>query len=361
MFLMPERITKYLVCGHTFSRPELRALSLEKMSTIGTPPWEREIWSFILKWFSNEKSIEVTTSGSTGKPKPIELTKEKMSESAKKTIAFFKLENGNSALLCLPVKYIAGKMMIVRALVGGLNLEFVEPGSCPDLSGFTQIDFAAMTPMQAANMVNEEESARNLQKVKKLILGGSALPLGLEDSLQDFENEIWQTYGMTETITHIALRKVNGKNHSEWYQTLPGVKVEAGENDRLQISYPGIGIENMLTNDVVEFNKNGQFKLVGRFDSVVNSGGVKLFPESIEKKIENLFENAFFLTGIPDEILGERLVLVVEGVEPDSKTYSTLMDKLKTTLSGFEVPKEIIFLKTLKRTGNGKLIRDIDF
>lgn len=358
---MVNKKTNYRVCSHTFSRPELRALSLEKISTIGTPSWEREIWSFILKWFSNDESIAVTTSGSTGKPKSIELSKEKMIESAKATISFFNLEKGNSALLCLPVKYIAGKMMIVRALVGGMNLEFVEPASSPDLSGFTQIDFAAMTPMQAIKLVQTTNSIRNLQKVKKLILGGSALPAKLEEKLQGLKTEIWQTYGMTETITHIALRKVNGKNHSGWYQTLPGVHVEASVNDRLQISYPKIGIEKMLTNDVAEFNQQGQFKILGRFDSVVNSGGVKLYPEAIEKKIESLFETAFFLTGTPDEILGEHLVLVVEGLEPDSKTYSSLKDKLKTKLSGFEVPKEIIFRTKLKRTGNGKLIRDIDF
>lgn len=358
---MADKKNRYQVCGHLFNHAELRAFSLEKLSTLGTPSWEREIWSFILKWLSNEQSIEVMTSGSTGDPKQIELLKTSMVASAQATISFFDLKIGDLALLCLPVKYIAGKMMVVRALVGGLDLKFVEPSAAPDLSSFDEIDFAAMTPMQAANLLKDTGDKQLLIKIKKLILGGSSLPLNLENKLQELDTEIWQTYGMTETITHIAMRKVNGKNRSEWYQALSEVKLESGEDDRLLISYPKIGIDKMLTNDVVEFNKLGQFKIAGRHDSVVNSGGVKLFPELIEKKIESLFENAFFLTGIQDKTLGERLVLVIENVEPDEKTYSNLMEKLKTKLSGFEVPKEIVFRKKLKRTGNGKLIRNADF
>lgn len=355
---MPDKKNKYRVCGHCFDRVELRAFSLEKISTLGTPLWEREIWSFILKWLSSETTIEVTTSGSTGKPKTIELLKSNMIESAKATVTFFDLVAGDSALLCLPVKYIAGKMMVVRALVGGLGLQFVEPTSNPDLSDFNQIDFAAMTPMQAVNLVNDKNEIQNLEKVKKLILGGSAMPARLENKLQELQTEIWQTYGMTETITHIALRKVNGKNRSECYQVLPGVLLEADENDRLQISYPIIGIDKLLTNDVVKFNKLGQFKILGRFDSLVNSGGIKLFPELIEKKIESLFENAFYLTGIQDELLGERLVLFFETENPENENASAILEKLKSVLTGIELPKEIIFRTKLKRTENGKLIRE---
>jgi len=358
---MPDKINRYLVSGHSFNRAELRAFSLEKISTLGTLSWEREIWSFILKWLSPEKTVEVMTSGSTGKPKSIELLKSNMAESAKTTITFFDLKPMDSALLCLPVKYIAGKMMIVRALVGGLDLQFVEPTSRPDLSDFEEIDFAAMTPMQVVNLVRDNAAIQDLEKIKKLILGGSALPSGLERRLQEFDTEIWQTYGMTETITHIAVRKVNGKNRSEWYQTLQSIQIDKGENDRLQISYPKIGIDKLLTNDVAEFNGNDQFKILGRIDSVVNSGGVKLFPELIEKKIEGLFENAFYLAGIPDKLFGERLVLVVEGQEPGEGEKLKILDKLEAKLDGFEVPKEIFFRKKLKRTENGKLIRDTDF
>lgn len=356
---MVEKKQTYCIFGQAFDQEGLRSFCLEKNSVPGTPVWEKEIWTFILKWLSPEESIEVNTSGSTGKPKQISLQKKYMLESAKATISFFGLKPGDSVLLCLPVKTIAGKMMIVRALVGGLDLQYTSPSSKPHLDRFDKINFAAMTTMQVVNVLNAENGIQSINKIEKLIVGGSGMPFGLEAKLQIVTSEIWQTYGMTETITHIALRKVNGPNKTEWYNCLQGVSINSDERNCLAINYPKIGIENLVTTDVVEFNKSGGFKIPGRIDNVVNSGGVKLFPEQIEKKLEGIIDSEFYISGIPDETLGERLVLIVEGNDLNEAEHSAFFDEIKTKLSGFEVPKKIIFQTTFKRTLSGKVIRDV--
>jgi O-succinylbenzoic acid--CoA ligase len=249
-------------------------------------------------------------------------------------------------------------MMIVRALVGGLDLQFIQPASKPHIDRFDKMIFAAMTPMQVVNVLNDENGIQSINKIEKLIIGGSGMPFGLEEKLQTVTSEIWQTYGMTETITHIALRKVNGAGKTEWYNSLQGVSINSDERNCLILDYLKIGIENLLTNDVVEFNKTGGFKIIGRIDNVVNSGGVKLFPEQIEKKLEGIIDGEFYITGIPDETLGERLTLIVEGDKMNEAEYVAFFNEIKTNLAGFEVPKEIIFQTTIKRTLSGKLIRD---
>ena len=347
----------YRISGQSFDLFGLKSFCLEKISVLGTPLWEREIWSFILQWLDTGDAIQVQTSGSTGKPKNISLQKKYMIASAKATLAFFELDHHDSALLCLPVKYIAGKMMIIRALVGGMELQFVEPSTHPDLTEIANISFAAMTPMQLVNSLAAQDSSSDLEKIKTLIVGGAALPPGLEPKLEQLKTTIWQTYGMTETITHIALRKVNGDNSSEWYQCLPGVTVVQNADKCLEISCPGIGIEKLVTNDIVDLNSDSRFKVLGRTDNVVNSGGVKLFPEVIEQKLQSVLHYPFFLSGLTDEILGERLVLFIESDHPQQETIDDIWLDIKSVLSGYEIPKEIIFKKEFKRTLSGKIIR----
>jgi len=354
---MNNNLNNYLIAGQEFDETGLKAFCVKKISVLGTPLWERDIYSFILSWFSSDNEISVMTSGSTGEPKSILLEKEKMVESAKATLSYFNLKKGDSALLCLPVNFIAGKMMILRALVGRLNLNYIEPTSSPDFSFIQKLDFAAMTPMQVVNLISTDGGFEQLEKIETLILGGSPMPFGLEEKLQKINSNIWHTYGMTETITHVAVRRVNGKKRSEWYHPLPGVKLESAGQERLKISYPAIGISNLLTNDVVEFNKTGQFKVFGRIDSVINSGGVKLFPERIEQKIASLIENDFYLAGIPDKKLGEQLVLFIEEPKAEKQNTSVVLEKVRSKLRGFEIPKEVVFKKQFKRTASGKIIR----
>ena len=317
-------------------------------------PWKKDILYFLIDRLSDGETMDVTTSGSTGNPKKIALNKKYVEASAGTTLEFFELKQGDKALLCLPEKYIAGKMMIVRSLLGKLDLYCIEPSLQP-MAELPEIDFAAMTPAQVSGLLESEEGIRFLKNIRQLILGGGFIPEKLERQLEQLETAVWHTYGMTETITHIALRKVNGEGASQWFSPLPGVEIQRAEDGCLQIHAPQLGAYFLKTNDLAELSTEG-FRILGRKDNVVNSGGVKLFPEQIEKKLEGLFENSFFLTGIPDEKYGEKLVMVVEGKQ-QAETEEQLSKIIKGRLSGYEIPREIVFVERIGRTKSGKIIR----
>ncbi|NOX86439.1 MAG: AMP-binding protein [Chlorobi bacterium] len=347
----------FLIDGNSFDKDGLLSFCYGNIASPGTPGREREIWEFLLEWLSPDDHIEVQTSGSTGKPKKIRLQKKHMEASARLTLDFFNLKPHDTALLCLPVKYIAGKMMIVRALTGGLNLLLAPPSGVPDLGRFEKIAFSAMVPMQVSELLAKPDGRIQLEKIETLIIGGSFLDQSLEKKLKTMENSIWQTYGMTETISHIALRKLNGPEASVWYSPLQGVELKKDDRGCLAITAPHIGVQDLVTNDLVEFNEDGSFKILGRTDNVVISGGVKIFPEEIEKKAEALIPYPFFFSGLPDEKLGEKLILFICR---DILTQSEKQN-LKTSLSGilarYEMPKEIINLQTFEYNRQGKLLR----
>lgn len=353
---MMYKANEFRVLGEQMSEEALRSLSHEKISVFGTPAWERDIWTFIIQWLSIRKTIQVQTSGSTGLPKTIEIEKKYMVESARATLGFFNLKRGDKALLCLPVKYIAGKMMIVRALIGGLDLHFIQPSSNPDLTAIGQIDFSAMTPMQVSNILQTDSGVDQLAKINTLILGGSAFPKYLDDKLQSVNSTIWQTYGMTETITHIALRPVNGKLRTDWFQPLSGVQIAQNPNGCLVVDYPRIGVFELLTNDLVTIDKTLGFKILGRADNVVNSGGVKLFPEILEQKLKSVIPHPFFLHGIADPILGEKLIMVLEG-ELTNNELIEIRKSVEQKLSRIEKPLAYYTLRQFRKTENGKLQR----
>jgi O-succinylbenzoic acid--CoA ligase len=281
------------------------------------------------------------TSGSTGEPKTVIVKKQAMVNSAIATGDFFDLKPGNSALQCLPVKYVAGKMMLVRAMILGLDLEFVAPSSNPMRNNEIDFDFVAMVPLQAQNSIQE------LKKVKKLIIGGAAVNKTLEKQLLKLKTEVYETYGMTETITHIAARKLGEKA----FTVLPDVTVSYDDRNCLVIHAPKISDEVIITNDIVELVNENQFIFLGRIDNVINSGGIKLIPEQIENKLMSKIQQRFFIASKPDNELGEKLILVVEGdkVEFDHSIYEDL-DK-------YEKPKEILFIPKFKETATGKIMR----
>lgn len=354
---MKEATKAFLIQGTAYSKAELELFCMNKISSEKVESWEKEVFSFILEWLSFSTTIKVQTSGSTGKPKEVFLEKKFMEASAKATLNFFRLEPGDSALLCLPVKYIAGKMMIVRALVGGLDLILAKPTSAPVINNFNIIDFCAMSPSQVAGILETEDGAEQLVQIKNLIVGGSFLPESLEIKIKKLKSKIWQTYGMTETITHIGLRKVNGEDADDWYTPLNGVETGLDERGCLVINSERIDVNHLVTNDLAELCTDGKFKIFGRVDNVVISGGIKLFPEEIEKKLSGWIENDFYVSSLPDEILGQKLVLYVEDSGNLKKQIFHLWEKIEARLSGFEIPKEIIFSKNLSRTASGKIIR----
>jgi O-succinylbenzoic acid--CoA ligase len=303
--------------------------------------FEKPVGDFLLDWFDGKDHIEMQTSGTTGIPKVISVSKQAMVNSALATGDFFELQPGNRALHCLPVKYVAGKMMLVRAMILGLDMEFVAPSSHPLRNNEIEYDFVAMVPLQAQNSIPE------LKKVKKMIVGGAALNKELEKQLLKLPTQVFETYGMTETITHIAARKLGEKAFS----VLPGVTISYDDRNCLVIHAPRISDDVIVTNDIVELINENQFVFLGRMDNVINSGGIKLIPEQIEDKLSHKIHQRFFIAAKPDSELGEKVVLVVEGEKQD------LGDGLYDELDKYEKPKELIFIAKFKETENGKVLR----
>lgn len=303
--------------------------------------FEKPLGVFILDWFDDRSYLEINTSGSTGTPKIIQVEKQAMVNSALATGDFFGLEPGKKILHCLPTNYVAGKMMFVRAFILGLEMEFVAPSSNP-LEGIDEtFDFCGMVPLQAKN------SLKDLHKIKKLIIGGVKVHKSLEQELVKLPIEIYETYGMTETITHIAAKKIG----EEAFTVLPNVTVSVDERHCLVIDAKNISEEKIVTNDIVKIISDTQFIWVGRYDNVINSGGIKLIPEQIEEKLSTLIPRRYFVFGESDATLGEKLVLYIEGepIKIDESVFDVL-DK-------YERPKEIKFIPSFKQTATGKIIR----
>jgi O-succinylbenzoic acid--CoA ligase len=204
-----------------------------------------------------------------------------------------------------------------------------------------KFDFCAMVPLQAKN------SLKDLKKVKKLIIGGGKVHKALEQELLKLPIKIYETYGMTETITHIAAKKVGEKA----FTVLPNVTVSADERKCLIIDAKYISDKKIVTNDIVNIISDKQFEWIGRIDNVINSGGVKLIPEQIEEKLSTLIPRRYFVHGQPDETLGEKVVLYVEG-EP-----IVIEESIFSVLDKFEKPKEIVFVPKFKETATGKIMR----
>jgi O-succinylbenzoic acid--CoA ligase len=324
-----------------------------------------KIHHFLKDWFSDKEYIIVSTSGSTGTPKAIKLEKKQVQNSAIATGNFFKLKEKTSALLCLPTTYIAGKMMLVRAITLGWHLDAVAADSNPLKEHFTSYDFAAMIPLQVENSIEQ------LYQIKKLIIGGGVVSINLWEKLQDISTEVFATYGMTETITHIAVKKLNNSSllqgsvakktlQKEFYKILPNTTIYKDERNCLVIENKLISDSIIFTNDVVALISDTQFEWLGRFDNVINSGGIKLYPEKIEAELSKIIKQRFFVAGIKDEKLGDKLVLLIESADTKSiKLQDELIGKMKNSklFSKFEIPKEIYFVDRFIETDSKKIQR----
>ncbi len=322
--------------------------------------WKNNLMYFLIDWFSNSPIITTYTSGSTGTPHKIDLLKKHMEISAQNTLSFFKLKSGDKVLLPLPVNYIAAKMLIVRSIVGNLNLYCIKPSSYPYTDFIPNLDFAVFTPAQFSKLLDDNNGKSFIATIKTVLLGGSSIPISLAEKIKNLKTEVWHSYGMTETMSHIALRKVNGSNSSKRFLPIDGVKLSVANNGCLIISAPNLGIANMLTNDMVEMDKTGSFTVLGRKDNVINSGGIKLFPEIIEKKIEPFLKNHFYITSEQDEYFGEIPVLFIQSKQWSNHNILKLMEKLKGVLDNYELPKKVYFNENFNLTESGKIIRKRD-
>lgn len=276
---------------------------------------------FFDEWNDGRETVTVRTSGSTGTPKEMQVEKKRMLASAHITCDFLGLRQGDTALLCMSLDYIAGKMMVVRSIERGLRLLTVEPSGHP-MRGLTEAtDLVAMVPMQVYNTLKVESERRLLMQSRHLLIGGGAIDKELEAALQDFPNAVWSTYGMTETLSHIALRRINGKEASLWYVPFDTVEVRQNADGCLVIDAPEICSETLTTNDIVEMNADGRrFRIIGRRDNVICSGGVKIQIEEVEALLKEHVNVLFVITKCHDDKFGEAVVMLYESGEQNFAT-----------------------------------------
>lgn len=300
---------------------------------------------FVDQWKSNKYQFDFKTSGSTGKPKAIVLNRDVLIESATQTCSKFGVTQNHSIFMCLPMRYVAGKMMLIRALVSNCNLQVVNPNIESILSYSGNAQLAAFTPYQAQNIL--EQSALFFNRFKHVIIGGGVVNSDLANKLKELKPSFWATYGMTETATHVALNNIKEDEYGV-FTALPNCQFKTAANMRLIISSKARNIENLLTNDVVELLSATKFIWKGRFDSVVNSGGIKIQPEELEAILSSQISQRFFLAGLPDKQLGEKLVLVIEGKELNNPTDFSQLEAYKR-------PKQVFWIENFKVTETGKV------
>ena len=325
---------------------------------------------FLSEWNNDSDRVLVHTSGSTGKPKPMMVEKKRMLNSARITCDFLGLKPGDSALLCMSLDYIAGKMVVVRSIERHLHLISVSPSGHPLKDVNKEITFAAMVPMQVYNTLQVPEERERLRRIRHLIIGGGAIDAALEQELQSLPGDIaiWSTYGMTETLSHIALRRINGDEASEWYQPFDSVRISQTEEGCLVIDAPQVCAETLVTNDIVEiepyiYNKveKLRFRIKGRKDNVICSGGIKIQIEEVETLLKPHLEKPFMLAKKKDEKFGEIAVLLSE--DEDIKRVEATVRRLLSDESEkssdhkkykYWIPKEFRYVEHLPLTETGK-------
>jgi len=329
--------------GKLYSKNELLELSANMDEK---PNWSLDFCLFIQQWLNDSVSIKVNTSGSTGKAKSIEISKAKMLVSAAMTCDFFNLRKGDTALLCLSPKHIGGMMMIVRALYAKLNLILKLPNANPLEDVNDKINFIALVPYQVKTIL--DQNPEKLAKIPHVIIGGGQLDFALQQSLQHHQVESYSTFGMTETISHIALQKIGSEGQ---YTCLDGIHVERSSRGTITVHAPSLMEEPLETNDLIELISSKQFKWLGRTDFAIESGGLKFIPEAIERKLESKIQGRFIISSRPHLKLNNELIIIIEGEQ------SFLDAHLFDSLGKYEQPRAVFFVKALAETANGKIDR----
>lgn len=322
---------------------------------------------FLEEWHNDAKEILVHTSGSTGKPKPLMVEKQRMLNSARITCDFLGLQPGDTALLCMSLDYIAGKMMVVRSLERHLHLITESPNGHPlsteslTSAGYdpdATITFAAMVPMQVFNSLKVPLEQERLMRIKHLIIGGGAIDEKMEQQLSIFPHSVWSTYGMTETLSHIALRRLNGPEASPYYTPFESVKISINKEGCLVIDAPLVSKQSLVTNDIAELKtshatslgKNKTlFRIKGRKDNVICSGGIKIQIEEVENILKPLLDKPFMIAKVKDEKFGEKAILLTEDSHTENIRYIC-----EEKLPKYWIPKAYHYVKKLPTTETGK-------
>ena len=328
------------ILGKTYTAEDARAIS-GKPSRLqilfhkqeGEESFLAHLTDFLAEWFNDSDTVKVHTSGSTGTPKALLVEKRRMMNSAMLTV---------------------GKMVVVRALVAGLNLIPVTPCGHPLQDMNQPLAFGALIPMQVYNSLQNPTERERLKSIRHLIIGGGAIDPDMEEALRAFPCDVWSTYGMTETLSHIALRKLNGPDASEWYTPFEHVTLNQSEEGTLIIDAPLVCPQQLITNDIIELNNAGQFRILGRKDNTINTGGIKVQIEQVESTLKPLLPFPFAITSAPDAKFGERIVLLIQHEGPFSEEEKQNIHRACQQLPTYWHPKQLIQVTSLPLTGTGK-------
>ena len=326
---------------------------------IGQDEFEQHTFEFIRQWFSGVEDFTLQTSGSTGTPKKITFTRQQMIASATATQHALDLKSGFKALVCLDTQYVAGQMMLVRCFVTAMEIIAVTPAAHP-LQNQPPVDFVALVPYQVYTILaSDQKDAFNHRCI--YIIGGAPLDAAAINKLQYFQASFYATYGMTETLSHIALKKLNGLDASVNFRIVPGISIQQDDRGCLVIDAPSLGTR-VETNDIVEIFDQENFRWLGRYDNIINSGGVKIIPEIVEGMIATVFSglhypNRFFISSEADEKLGERVLLFVEGNLFSDDHQKIISEKLRKNLPTYAIPRAIVVVEKFETTQTGKINR----
>ena len=335
-----------------------------KLALKGKPDesWKEELASFAWELATRSSgSITASTSGTTGPPKRMTIPRRDLVNSARLTADTFGLQEGDRALLCLPCQYIAGKMMVVRAMALGLDLHVIDSrGSVLDnlKTNNDRFRFTAMVPLQLHRAI-QEDRVRVERQFDTVLLGGGPVSAALEEDLQNLKTAVHQGYGSTETVTHVALRKLNGKGRSDGYTALGQVSFTTDERGCLVVSTPHLRTKQHITNDLVDLIDATHFRWLGRIDNVILSGGKKIYPEQLEARSGGLIGVPHFFLALPDDLLGEAVALALETDIPPDELVPDILENLMRVLEKHEWPRRILATKQFRRTASGKVIRSI--
>lgn len=318
--------------------------------------FENKIFQIVYDWTEGKEYFIFNTSGSTGKPKEIKINRDKILISIKNTKEFLKLDENMNSLLCISTDYVGGFMMLIRSLEIGMNIHIIKPISNPFdiIDKNTKFDFSAFVPLQITEIIKEKK-INLLNNINKIIIGGSSINYSTEKELEKLNNEIYSAYGMTETISHIALRKIG----NEYFNTLGDIKVKKDNRNCLIINGNITDYNDLITNDIAEIINGNKFIIKGRIDNIINSGSYKIFVENLEKIIEEYFykinySSNFFIGKLNDEKFGETCNLFIEDIE-NNELSDSLLSYLKGKVNKYEIPKNIFFINKFEYTDSSKI------
>lgn len=352
-----QRIT---IDGRTYEGDDVLRWSEALVRDHDRAAWALSLAATLRELTTGSGALTAHTSGTTGPPKPFVLAPDDLITSARLTIGTFGLASGDRVLLCLPCDFVAGKLMVVRAFVGGLDLHAIDPaGNVLDrLRSGERFRFAAMVPQQLQQALTHDR-ARTERLFDTVLLGGGPVGRTSSDAVQGLSTRVFHGYGSTETLTHVALRAMNGPGRSDLFHALGAISFSTDDHDRLVVHTPHLHTKSHRTNDVVELIDAHRFRWLGRYDNVILSGGKKFFPEELEARTAPVIARPHFFLAEADEQLGQRVVLVLEGDAPSPAEERTLREALERVLTKHERPKRIVALRSFRRTSSGKVVRSL--